>query len=165
MVDHGRMKPSINVRPGRPADLAALLALEAQFPGDRLSPRQLRFHLMQTDGRLQVLTADGVLAGYVLILQRAGNRCARLYSLVVDAKQRGLGLGSRLLEAAEHAAYAARRCCLRLEVRTDNAAAISLYQARGYRLLGRRPRYYDDGADALRLEKALGPAPTGEPHP
>lgn len=37
-----------------------------------------------------------------------------------------------------------------LEVRSGNAAAISLYEKRGFKILGRRPRYYpDNGEDAL----------------
>ena len=44
-----------------------------------------------------------------------------------------------------------------LEVRAANAGAQALYAALGYEVLGRRPRYYSDGEDALIMQ---GPLPT-----
>ena len=44
-----------------------------------------------------------------------------------------------------------------LEVRAGNAGAQALYAALGYEMLGRRPRYYSDGEDALIMQ---GPLPT-----
>ena len=44
-----------------------------------------------------------------------------------------------------------------LEVRAANAGAQALYAALGYEVLGRRPRYYSDGEDALIMR---GPLPT-----
>ena len=48
---------------------------------------------------------------------------------------------------------------LTLEVQKRNAAAIALYAGHGFvpdRLL---PRYYEDGADGMRMRKALGRRP------
>ena len=36
-----------------------------------------------------------------------------------------------------------------LEVRAGNAAALAFYQQAGWQIVGRRPRYYVDGEDAL----------------
>ena len=143
------------LRDARPDDLPALLALEAQFPGDRLSARQFRHHLRNPSAALRVLVAGGGLAGYTLVLVRRGTRQARLYSIAVDAAQRGRGHGETLLRDAEKIARRAGRAALRLEVRADNRAALSLYEKAGYRRFGVHPGYYDDGADAVRLEKAL----------
>ncbi len=96
----------------------------------------------------------GVL-GYHLVTVRKGSRVARLYSIAVEAAARGAGLGRRLLADAEAVASALERGVLRLEVREDNAAAIRLYEASGYRLIGRHVAYYADRADALRYEKSL----------
>lgn len=145
-------------RDARPDDLPALLALEAQFPGDRLSARQFRHHLANPSARLRVLLADGRAAGYTLVLLRRGARQARLYSIAVDAAQRGRGFGETLLRDAEKIARRAGRAALRLEVRADNRAALSLYEKAGYRRFGVHRGYYDDGADAVRLEKALAGA-------
>lgn len=143
------------IRDARLTDLPALLRLEAQFPGDRLSRRQLRHHLRQPSSRLRVLeTADGV-RGYWLVVHRAGSRAARLYSLLVDTVERGSGFGALLLADAEAEAGRVGMRALRLEVRADNAAALALYRRAGYRPIGIRPGYYQDGVDALRLERDL----------
>ena len=88
-------------------------------------------------------------------------RRARLYSLAVDPQARGLGL-ARSLVAAEAEALRRGAAALTLEVRVDNEAAIRLYEALGYRGLGRRSDYYEDGADALRYEKPLTAARVGQ---
>jgi len=73
-----------------------------------------------------------------------------------------------LREAAEQAARARGASALRLEVREDNAPARGLYERQGYRPLARIADYYEDGATALRLEKAFsgearGPSRTDGP--
>ncbi|WP_083897161.1 GNAT family N-acetyltransferase [Azospirillum sp. B506] len=68
---------------------------------------------------------------------------------------RGLGIGRRLLTALETAAATTGCRGMRLEVRADNAAAIALYTAAGYRRFAIYPDYYEDGMAAFRLEKLL----------
>lgn len=143
------------VRDARPADLPGLLALEAQFPGDRLSARQFRRHLASASARLRVVDGDASLAGYALVFRRRGSRIARLYSIAVDPLARGRGTGSLLLADVEALARADGASALRLEVRLDNQAAIALYRARHYREFARLHGYYDDGIDALRFEKRM----------
>lgn len=144
------------VRAARADDLAALLALEAQFPGDRLAARQFRRHLDNPRARLRVLDAKPGLGGYGLVFLRAGSDLARLYSIAVDPACRGRGFGARLLADAEAQARRAGARRMRLEVRTDNLAAIALYEGRGYRRIAAIASYYEDGGDAWRYEKALG---------
>lgn len=157
------MSSSPNPRTARAADLPGLLALEARFPGDRLSARQFRHHLGNPRARLRVLPGDPDLQGYHLLLTRAGSRWARLYSLVVDPAARGRGLGRILLADAE--AQARRAGCrgLRLEVRQDNVAANALYATAGYRRLAALPAYYQDGGDGWRLVREFGRAPGPSP--
>ena len=153
------MKPTVELRDAALADLPALLALEALFPGDRLAPRQMRRHLIAHRHPFRVAADAEGLLGYSLVFQRAGSDRARLYSIVVAPRARGQGLGRRLLDDAQDQARA--RGCRRigLEVRADNAPAIALYRAAGYRELAPRPGYYEDGMSALRFERRLdGPA-------
>jgi ribosomal protein S18 acetylase RimI-like enzyme len=103
-----------------------------------------------------VAESEGTLLGYALVLFRRGSSRARLYSIARDAQRAPRGTGGALLAAAERAAAAAGALELGLEVRTDNAAALHLYETSGYRATGRRPAYYEDGADALRMTKILG---------
>lgn len=103
---------------------------------------------------------DGGIRGYALLLRHARMASWRLYSLVVDPRCRGTGLGARLLADAERLAGEAGAAALTLEVREDNAAAIALYRRHGWQDAGRIAAYYDDGCAALRLRREL-PGATG----
>ena len=137
-------------------DEDALVALEnSAFSIDRLSRRSFREFLSAQKARLRVAEIGGRLAGYAVTLWRSGTGVARLYSIATDAAFRGRGVGSALLRDAEEGAYEAGRAVLRLEVATGNEAAISVYRRAGYRPVGELDHYYEDGANALRMEKPL----------
>jgi ribosomal protein S18 acetylase RimI-like enzyme len=145
------------IRRARRADVAGLAALETRaFTCDRLSARQYRRHVDSPSAVVLVAPGAGAApAGGAVVFLRAGSRVARLYSIAVDLAARGRGLGAALLGAAERAARRRGADMLRLEVRQDNPVAIALYEARGYRRIGARHGYYEDGADAWRYERAL----------
>ena len=64
----------------------------------------------------------------------------------------------RLAAGAEGDAVWAKAERLLLEVREDNGDALAFYDARGFRELARRPRYYRDGATAVVMERpSTGP--------
>jgi ribosomal protein S18 acetylase RimI-like enzyme len=137
-------------------DLRDILAIEeAAFATDRLSPRRLRALLASPSADLLVAIVGDAIAGYCLVLRRRSSRVARLYSIAVRETLAGSGLGRRLLEAAESAAADGGATILRLEVRNDNPRAIRLYETTGYRGIGRRENYYQDGATALRYQREL----------
>ncbi|MDD1015213.1 GNAT family N-acetyltransferase/peptidase C39 family protein [Pseudomonas rubra] len=138
------------------ADISHLVALEqACFTLDRLSPRNFHWMLSRANASLVVAEQDGQLAGYALLLFHRGTSLARLYSIAVGRAFRGHGLGQRLLEQAQATALARNCAWLRLEVRADNPAAISLYEANGYRRFAVIDDYYEDHAQALRYEKRI----------
>lgn len=148
--------PGVEIRDAEDDDLEGLNALEARsFASDRLARRSLRRLMTRKSARLRVAIRRGELHGYHLVLLRKGSRIARLYSIAVDDRHRGAGLGRRLLADAEAVALGSRKNALRLEVREDNLPAIRLYERRGYRQIGRYARYYADKTDALRYEKPL----------
>jgi hypothetical protein len=95
------------------------------------------------------------IVGYGLVLLHGATALAHLYSIAVDPKRQGEGIGTALLEACEQETRATGRAVLRLEVRPDNKAAIRVYRAAGYREIGTYPDYYEDHTDALRMEKQL----------
>ena len=74
-------------------------------------------------------------------------------TVAVRRDRQGTGLGAVLLDAL--LAEAADRACseVLLEVRADNAAALALYEKRGFVRIAERPRYYSDGVAALILRR------------
>ncbi len=84
---------------------------------------------------------------------------AELLTLAVDPSARRRGLGRALLAEFEASAVGLGAASALLEVSADNAAAISLYTAAGFRRTGIRPGYYraPTGAriDAILFAKAL----------
>lgn len=155
-----RRKASVGVRRAEPSDLPALLALEQRtFASDRMSPRQLRYHLVHPRNALLVAELGGKLVGAALLLLRRIGRSARLYSIAVAESARGRGIGRLLLARCEEVARAAGAERLALEVRVDNEPALGLYRDMGYRPFAIRRRYYEDGMDAIRLYKPLAAKP------
>lgn len=146
---------SARIRLATRDDLAALLALEALFPSDRMTRASWRRFLASTSATALVLVERRAVIGNLLLLTRRGSAKARIYSVIVAPAARGRGLGEALVRRAE--AEASRRACtaLSLEVRADNPAARALYAKRGYAEVARLPQYYQDGAEGLRLCKQL----------
>ncbi len=158
--------PEIRIEGAVPADLDALLAVEAAcFTSDRLSRRSFKRWLRRTDCVFLVARDGANLAGYSLVLLRRGTRLARLYSLAVAPDYQGLGLARRLLQQAERDTRTTGALYLRLEVASTNKAAIALYQKLGYTQFGLYRDYYEDHDDALRMEKCIRPyEPGGDSH-
>lgn len=151
------------IRRARPADLAALTALESRFPCDRLSRASLRRLVIGPSAEVWVAECEATVVGDAVLLYRRNTRRARLYSLVVEAARTGQGIGRALLETCEKAAR--QRGCreLVLEVRPDNLVAIGLYERAGFRVVGRREAFYEDGTTAVVLGKPLLSAQLHEP--
>ncbi|TAL92663.1 MAG: GNAT family N-acetyltransferase [Rhodanobacter sp.] len=147
----------VRIRRADSSDLDDLVRLEqCAFDGDRMSRAQYRRHLASDSARILLASAGRYdFLGSVVLFFRRRSTLARVYSLATRPEARGRGIGAALLAAA--AAAARRRGCraLRLEVRTDNAAAIGLYERLGYRRFGSYAHYYQDGTDAWRYEQVL----------
>lgn len=145
-----------DIRPAGASDLDALLAIEnAVFETDRLQRFTIRRLIGRPSASVLVAESDAVVVGYCIVLFRAGKPAARLYSIATAPGMTGQGIGKALIEAAEHAAIEHGHVLLRLEVREDNARAMAIYERAGYRPIGRKPDYYQDGMAAVRLEKRL----------
>lgn len=141
-------------------DLNQLEALEnVCFTTDRLSRRQLRYLL--TKGKASLLVEEEAdtrrLIGYVAVLFSKATSMARLYSIAVHPGMQGKGIGNRLMQAAEDAAWEHQRAYMRAEVRKDNKASLGMFESLGYRRIGEWRDYYEDHMDAWRLEKRLHP--------
>ncbi|MCB1353963.1 MAG: GNAT family N-acetyltransferase [Rhodobacteraceae bacterium] len=86
---------------------------------------------------------------------------AELLTLAVDPAARRRGIARNLLAELEETASSQGVVEIFLEVATTNTAARALYEAAGYAMAGRRPRYYAragaPAVDALVLRKDLSP--------
>jgi ribosomal protein S18 acetylase RimI-like enzyme len=152
---------TLSVRPARSRDVGVLAALEKEvFPGDRLSARSFR-GLIRSKSAIVLAANDrrGKLLGSCVVLLRKTTSVARLYSVAVTPKARGQGVARALIAEAEEMARKRGELFMRLEVRSDNTAAVKLYKRLSYRGFGRHLDYYEDHADALRFEKSLVKAP------
>lgn len=145
-----------DIRPARASDVDALLAIEnAVFQTDRLHRRSFRRLIGRPSAAVLVAQLGGEIAGYCIVLFRADSPTARLYSISTAPDVAGQGIGRMLIGAAERAAVERGKRSLRLEVREDNARAVSVYRQAGFGATGSKADYYQDGMGALRMEKFL----------
>ena len=87
---------------------------------------------------------------------------AEILTLAVDPHGQGQGAGRLLLQAAMGEARRRGAVAMFLEVAPSNAAALALYGSAGFVQVGRRPRYYPGGSDALVLRGPLNPGAAAE---
>lgn len=90
-----------------------------------------------------------------LVLARVAADEAEILTLAVLPAARRQGIARALLAAAAGRAAAGGAVSLFLEVSAANLAARRLYAGCGFAPVGRRARYYPDGADALIMRRAL----------
>lgn len=136
-------------------DAARCAELESQlFPGD--DPWPARAFLAELSSRHNHYVAartDDILIGYGGIAQlgRKAPYEYEIHTIGVGPDYQGHGVGrqilGRLLALADEGVVF-------LEVRTDNVAAISLYESVGFTRVGLRKRYYRvSGADAYTMRR------------
>ncbi|MBJ7337286.1 ribosomal protein S18-alanine N-acetyltransferase [Mycolicibacterium sp.] len=130
------------------------------FPGDDPWPAAAFIRELESAHNHYVAARlDGELVGYAGV-SRLGRKPPyefEVHTIGVDERFQGQGIGrgllDRLLDIADGGTVF-------LEVRTDNAAAIGLYESAGFTVMGTRKRYYRvSGADAYTMRR---PAKDGE---
>lgn len=89
----------------------------------------------------------GFLAGFAVVWVIAGE--GHLANLATVPALRRRGHARALMHAALDDARRRAAQFMLLEVRAGNLAAITLYREFGFRDYGSRPKYYEDGEDAL----------------
>jgi ribosomal-protein-alanine N-acetyltransferase len=153
--------PEITVGPLYRADAPDCAALERLlFPhDDPWSAKAFRAELAA--GHYYLAARERVgrasrLVGYGGIALVAGPPAveAEIHTIGVHPDRQGRGLGRRLLTGL--LTYADQlHATVFLEVRTDNAAALRLYETEGFERLGIRRNYYrPSGADAYTMRRA-----------
>lgn len=137
------------------ADVARVAAIERAAFSDPWPASAFQDALGATPPLLFfVAVRERATAGYVLARRVADE--AEILNLAVAAEHRRRGVGRALVERV---LGELRACGVRdafLEVRESNRAAQGLYEGLGFRVVGRRPRYYRRPVeDALLLRAAI----------
>ena len=149
--------PQSQIRAMRPADLQAVAEVELasyQFPWNIGIFRDCLLAGYQS----LVLDIRGNVSGYCIMSIAAGE--AHLLNICIHPSCQRLGYGRRLLVEALARAREIGVETVFLEVRPSNDVAIMLYRSLGFRLIGRRPSYYqaDDGREDAVIFAASYPA-------
>jgi ribosomal protein S18 acetylase RimI-like enzyme len=150
-----------------PTDFPALYAVEELCfePPVRFSRIYMR-QLIESPNSATWIAEDGPelkiqLIGFSIVEWPAGQSepVAYVQTLEVHPAFRGRGIGAELLVRAEASARTAGSHVIALHVDIENAAAIRLYESRGYARQGREEHYYARHRAAFVYAKPIGLAP------
>lgn len=147
---------TISLRHADPKDIAAIMTIvDVAFDpgfGEAWSAAQIltAFASGVSWARLAHDHATGTLPIGFSLCRRTGPD-AELLLIGVRPACRGRGAGAALLSTAKRDARAQGTETLFLEVRDGNGAAMALYRAGGFRVIGRRRDYYR-GVNAIKFD-------------
>ena len=148
-------EPLASVQTVGPAYAAVLAAIHAAaFPDEAWGAAAFQTQL-EMHGVVALLDKRGG-----LLLLRVTVDEAEILTIGVLPVLRRRGIATGLLQTGILKAAALGATSLFLEVDTSNRAAQALYAAAGFREVGRRKRYYANGADALVLRLEIPTAIT-----
>ena len=141
----------MDILPANLSDLGQLRHVEqACFPKDAWPLLDLMAVLTFPDVIRLKAVVDGRMVGFIAGDPRRSEGMAWIATLGVLPEYRRQGIARLLLLECEKRLNSAR---LRLCVRLDNTPAIRLYEQEGYQRVGTWTKYYNDGGDALVMEK------------
>jgi ribosomal-protein-alanine N-acetyltransferase len=147
-----RTRPTISE--ARPADAGAIAAVHGASFRRGWDEDEIRRLLLENNVVAQRMTAGGELIGFIMSRLAAGE--AEILSVAIASSWRGRGLSGQLLDLHLRRLAGLGIHAIYLEVGEQNAPACRLYRRAGFREVGRRQGYYEDGATALVLRRALG---------
>ena len=127
-----KCNPALVVRPGGPADLAAIATIQAASPeASQWNPTDY----LQYD--LRVAVSGAVISGFVVLRTLAPGE-SEILNLAVAPQYRRHGVGRALLATGLRDFHGA----VFLEVRASNHAAQKFYKSLGFQEFSVRPKYY-----------------------
>ena len=155
-IQNPKSKIAVLLRPYHPDDLETLYAIDQAcfVPGVSYSQRELKGFIGHRDSQTWIAEEAGQIAGF-LIVHREPRKILHIITIDVPEAWRRRGVGSLLMDAAEHWAREQGLRMIGLETAQDNLAAQKFYAARGYTKVDEVARYYSDGTDAWLMVKEL----------
>jgi ribosomal protein S18 acetylase RimI-like enzyme len=141
----------MDIHPANLRDLGALRRIEqACFPKDAWPLLDLMAVLSWPEVVRLKAVVDDHMVGFIAGDPRRMEGMAWIATLGVLPEYRRQGIARALLRECEKRLSVSR---LRLCVRLDNESAIRLYEQEGYARVDTWVKYYNDGGDALVMEK------------
>ena len=134
------MPMPVTVRPATPADIPAVLALEAQAPTAAHWSREQ--YVRRVEGGCVLVAVDKAICGFVCTNIVAGEW--EIENIVVAPSCRRQGTADRLMRELFDRARNANASAILLEVRESNLPGRGLYAKHGFEEAGRRRTYYKD---------------------
>jgi len=102
----------------------------------------------------RAVTPDGLMIGFIVGLVEPQNT-GHITTLGVAPEHRRRGIAAQMLVKVEENFRRRHVRTIRLEVRSVNSGAQSLYRNLGYTVTQRLPRYYSNGGDGLLMIKSV----------
>lgn len=150
------MSGLFTVRRAGGADVPAMFRIFNTNLDDYFAPDTLEWSMMQWPaGQLVAVSLTGETVG-ALNSYIIEDGVVSLALFAVDARFRGMGAGSALLDALRFECAGAGIRRIQLEARSTNSSAIAFYARRGFRKLCDLPGLYSDGGDGIRMVLDLG---------
>ena len=146
----------ITYRDANSMDIPVLVSLDKElFPYSPWSSGQYREEISAPTRRFIVAVDEGLsIIGYAGVFAPGGAE-ADILTVGVISQHRGQGIARQLMAGITKWAIDQGSIAMMLEVKTDNAAAIGLYESLGYSKLNIRKDYFGSGLDALVMRKEL----------
>jgi ribosomal-protein-alanine N-acetyltransferase len=138
----------------RPADVPAIAALHAVSFRRGWGEDEILRLLLERSVVTQRITAGGKLIGFIMSRLAAGE--AEILSVAIAPAWRRRGLSRQLLGLHLRRLAGLGVRAVYLEVGERNAPACRLYRRAGFKEVGKRRGYYEDGATALVLRRDFG---------
>lgn len=146
--------PDPTFRRAKPEDISDLLSIDNSWPhSPHWTRTQYETELAWERSAVLVAESGGRVQGFAVVWLIAPE--AQLAAIAVRSEAAGQGLGRMLLRRAHEEARLGGCLVVTLEVSHRNAAARHLYETEGYVAVGRRPKYYADGSDAVLMDLNL----------
>lgn len=139
---------TVKIENASPDNVFDILKIENECFSTPWSESSIRDSLENKSSHFYLALLDGVTAGYIGVQIFSGEGYVTNIAVLPEFRRKGVAkaLINRTLENEME--------FLTLEVRESNAAAISLYEKLGFRIAGKRPRFYrKPDEDAILMTK------------